>query len=202
MTPRQRRAVLVNVCLEITGEYGTLLSSLSLAAVARSLDLTNKDLALISSVTSLAGVLGCAWALLVDVYGRRIFFRIGLPIAAANEIFNGLAFSGWTLVAVGVTKALSPPAPGLIYLVEEVTPKDRGAISATVAMGAGVGAGLALGLWATVGNYWWGWRIMALLKSLPLLYMSVRIWCSSDEFIPESQCFAPPRCHRCKSCRH
>lgn len=193
LTSRQRRALAVNVCLEVTGEYGTLLSSLSLAAVERSLHLDHSELALIASVTSLAGVLGCVWALMTDVYGRRLFFRIGLPLAAAGEILNGLTFSGYSLMLVGAFKALSPPAPGLTYLIEELGPQDRGAISALVATGAGAGAGIALGLWAVIGGYSWGWRVMALLQCVPVLYMSIRIWCSTEDFIPESLCFAPPK---------
>jgi len=69
-----------------------------------------------------------------------------------------------------------------------------GAISGLIGVGAGLGAGLALGLWALVGDYEWGWRALALLQSLPLVYLSIRIWWpGAGEYLPESKCFAPPK---------
>jgi len=190
---RQWRAVFINVALEITNEYGTLVSTVTLPAILHSLDISVDELAIVKSITKLVGVLGIVWALLTDVYGRKLFFQIGIPLAAINQIFGGIVWNASSMIIVGVIRCLTPDAPAAIYLIEEIGPDRRGAIVSLLAVSAGAGAAIALGLWALIGNYSWGWRVILILKSLPLMYISFMMFCSREEFIPESFCFARPR---------
>ena len=123
---RQRRALFVCWCMEVLGEYQTLLSTLSLPAVQRSIAMPEDGLSVVAQFASLTGVLGIIWSLLTDVYGRSLFFRYGIPIAAANEILGGCVWDMRSMILMRCLGVFTPPTPGVTYLIEEVGPEGRG----------------------------------------------------------------------------
>eukprot|EP01062_Namystynia_karyoxenos_P017937 TRINITY_DN16638_c2_g2_i1.p1 TRINITY_DN16638_c2_g2~~TRINITY_DN16638_c2_g2_i1.p1 ORF type:complete len:492 (+),score=132.41 TRINITY_DN16638_c2_g2_i1:96-1478(+) len=188
---RQRRALYLTVVLSLVGEFGTILDSLSIAAVKRSLAISDDGIAYIASAQTVAGLCGVGWGLLADIVGRRVMFLYGLPLMALQMIFTALA-TGETMYGLAlIAGQCVPRPPAFAYLVEELDPGGRGALATLVAVGAALGAGAGLLLWAFVGDSTWGWRVLYLAQATAVLPFACAVHLA-DGWVPESRLFRPP----------
>jgi MFS family permease len=190
LTRRQRNVLELNVWLEIVGEYGILLSGLSLSAIESSLRISDDALSMLSAITSLAGVISIFYALLGDAYGRTYLLHISVPAGAFFSFASGLATNAWWWTAFSFAVRLAPGFPGLAFLVEEMPSEGRGLVASFIGFGAALGALAALFFWWFVGDYTWGWRAMVLLHSVPLIVLSFKMLFDPN-YLPESRCFLP-----------
>jgi len=190
LTRRQRNVLELNVWLEIVGEYGVLLSGLSLSAIETSLHISDDALSMLSAITSLAGVISIFYALLGDAYGRTYLLHISVPAGAFFSFACGLATNAWWWTVFSFAVRLAPGFPGLAFLVEEMPSEGRGLVASFIGFGAALGALAALFFWWCIGDYSWGWRAMILLHSIPLIVLSFKMLLDPN-YLPESRCFMP-----------
>eukprot|EP01065_Artemidia_motanka_P019179 TRINITY_DN2273_c1_g3_i1.p1 TRINITY_DN2273_c1_g3~~TRINITY_DN2273_c1_g3_i1.p1 ORF type:complete len:503 (+),score=106.99 TRINITY_DN2273_c1_g3_i1:129-1511(+) len=193
LSDRQRRALQLTIVLSLVGEYGTILDSLALGSVRRSLDMSEDAVAYVSSVVQLGEVLMVVWGVLTDILGRRVFFLIGLPLTVVQLAAVGCATGSKTYMAALLLGRLLPRPPAFAYLVEQLEPEGRGALATLVAVGAAVGAGGALLVWAVIGDRPWGWRAMYLAEAAIVLPFAVSVHARDRSWLPESRLFVAPK---------
>ena len=172
MNKRDKRLVFVAVsCASFLATYTGSAINVALPAIGAEFGMNHARLQyIVSAYVMMNAVLLVPFGRLADIYGRRIFFHVGMVLFLATHVVCAFAPNGWVLIAgrgAGGIAAAMFFSNTIAILSSVFDPFERGKI-----LGLNVSItyiGLTIGPFlGGVLTSWWGWRSV-FLSVVPLV---------------------------------